>query len=137
MPSLNKLYPSTYLKASDLPEEGQIFTIKGVELERMPNNGDEKPVIYFTDAEKGLVCNVTNARVIGKLYGDDTDDWDGCKITLYPTEVSFQGDMVEAIRVRSKKPKEAKANGKSKKPAEPITQAELDAIDEEDDNPPF
>ncbi len=136
MPSISNFYPAKWLTASDLSEQGLVLTIGDVTLEKM-SDGNEKPVISFVEHEKGLVCNKTNAKTIAKLYGDDTDDWSGQQITIYPTEVDFKGERVDAIRVKNKKPKEAKANSKSKKPAEPITQAELDAIDEEDSDTPF
>ncbi len=136
MPSISNFYPSKWLTAADLPEEGLVLTIGDVGLEKMID-GQEKPIINFVEHEKGLVCNKTNAKTIANLYGDETDDWQGHKICLYPTEVDFKGERKDAIRVKNKKPKEVKANGKSKKPAEPITQAELDAIDDEDDAVPY
>ncbi len=132
MPSINNFYPNKWLTASDLPEEGQVFTILDVSLEKM-TDGVEKPVIHFSDEDKGLVCNKTNAKTLAKLLGDDTDDWENQKITLYPTEVDFKGERVDAIRVRNKKPKAAKAPAamvpaNSKKAAAPMTQAEVDDL---------
>lgn len=134
MPRLSDLYPSRYLKADDLPEEGIIVTIRSVELEKM-TDGKDKPVIYFDEIEKGLVCNKTNANTIGKMYGDDTDQWEDERVTIFPSEVSFQGEMVDCIRVKPKKPKpEIKVVAGSKKPAQPVTQEE---IDDEEDGTPF
>ena len=66
-------------------------------LETLGN--DDKPVVYFENKEKGLVLNKTNATVIAAGYGPETDGWVGKPITLYPAKVSFQGQMVAAIRV--------------------------------------
>ena len=66
----------------------------------MGDDGKQKPVIYFRGKEKGLVCNATNYDVIADAYGDETDDWAGQPIELYPTKVPFKGQLTDAIRVR-------------------------------------
>jgi hypothetical protein len=102
--NINDAFPSKYLKASDLPDEGsQAFTIEKIEIEEIGRNKEKKPVIYFEEGHKGLVCNKTNARTIAKLLGsEDSDDWTGKIISLFRAEVEFGGEMVESIRVRPK-----------------------------------
>jgi hypothetical protein len=78
-------------------------------------------VLFFREEEKGLVLNKTNTTIIAKLYGDDTDDWVGKPVTLYATEVQFQGDMVDAIRVRNKPPRQPRKE-KVNVPAQPSTE---------------
>ncbi len=116
MPKTGDMYPSRYLKASDCEDGDITLTIKEIRQERIGQgrDADDKWILFFEEEEKGLVLNKTNTNTIAKLYGDDTDDWDGKQVTLFSTEVSFQGDMVEAIRVRSKPPK---ARGKVAKTA--------------------
>lgn len=99
-------FPSKYLKASDL--QGKEFTLIIKEV-RMENVGDEsqedKPILYFTKAQKGLVLNRTNAQTIAANLGsDDTDQWIGKAITLFATQVDYRGQQVEAIRIRIKRP---------------------------------
>jgi len=107
----NDIFPSQYLKATDLPDEGaETFTIEKVEIEEIGKNKDRKPVIHFEETHKRLVCNKTNFNTIEKLTGsDETDDWTGVKISLYRAEVEYQGDMVEAIRVKIKTAKGSKS----------------------------
>lgn len=109
--NINDAFPSKYLKASDLPEEGtQSFTIEKVEIEEIGRDKERKPVIYFEEDHKGLVCNKTNARTIAKVLGtEEFTDWTGGKINLYRAEVEFQGEMVESIRVKIKTPKGSKS----------------------------
>lgn len=111
----NDVFPSMYLKAADLPEEGsQAFTIESVEVEEIGMNKDKKPVISFSDSDKTFVCNKTNWGTITKLFGtDESDNWTGKKINLYRAEVEFGGEMVEAIRVSLRQPK---AGSKSLRP---------------------
>lgn len=103
-----KLFPSKWLTAADLEDEDMVVTIKSLETESIGQKGDEedKPVLYFRELAKGLVLNKTNVTTIAKLLGDETNDWYGKKITLFPTQVDFQGKQVDAIRVKSKLPKE-------------------------------
>ena len=124
MPRMNDLFPTNYLKAADFEDGDAILTIAGLEQQTLGQGRDaaEKWIVYFREVDKGLVLNKTNAGTIAKLYGDDTDDWIGKKVTLYSTEVQFQSEMVEAIRIRSKMPK-----GGGKKPVLPASAEEDDA----------
>jgi hypothetical protein len=125
--NMNDAFPSKYLKASDLPEEGsETYTIEGVEIEEIGMDKERKPVLHFKETNKGFVLNKTNAKTISRvLNSEDFDDWNGHSINLYRCEVEFQGDMVEAIRVKAKTVKAKKA-GKTEK-----------TVDEDGENIPF
>jgi hypothetical protein len=69
-------------------------------------------VFFFEEEEKGWSSTRPTPPSIAKFYGDDTDDWIGKKVTLYATEVQFQKEMVDAIRVRSKAPRPARGRRK-------------------------
>ena len=58
--------------------------------------------MYFLEVPRGLVLNRTNVKRIINLYGNDTDQWTGKKLTLYPSEADFAGNVVPCIRVREK-----------------------------------
>ena len=99
---VTEAFPSKYLKASDLPdEEMRSYTIESVHIEEIGAKKEKKPVLYFLNEDKGFVCNKTNANIIARVLGsDEMEDWIGKSVSLYRAEVEFQGDMVEAIRVR-------------------------------------
>jgi hypothetical protein len=122
------MMPSNWLKAQDLEDEDLAVTISAIKQEEIGQGGQTewKWVLYFQGLEKGLVLNKTNATTIGKLHGEYTDDWMGKRITLYPTEVDFQGQRVQAIRVKNKVPKAARDRPAKSRP---------DA--DEDDEAPF
>jgi hypothetical protein len=130
MPRLNEMYPSKWMSAKDLDGQDKVVTIRRIEEETIAQ--DDKWVLYFDlrQSTKGLVLNQTNAKTIAKLYGEDSDEWIGKSITLFPTEVDFKGDQVEAIRIRSKAP----VLGRKPQPVPaqpaPMTQADVDADDE-------
>jgi hypothetical protein len=132
MAKLSQLFPSKWLKAADLPEEGIIVTIRSMDTEKMPD-GAEKLVLYFDEVEKGLVLNKTNANAIEKMYGDETDDWEDERISLFPTFVDFKGEQTEAIRVKPKKPKPKLATADAKPVKASGKQAPVSRAEDEDD----
>lgn len=119
-------FPSKYLKASDLPD-GQFVrvTIDRVELQNVAGNDqpdENKPVLYFTGKEKGIVMNRTNAQAISDVYGDDTDGWIGKPVMLYATTTLFQGKTVACIRVKVPKTTTA-PRAAAAAPSKPVAQA--------------
>jgi hypothetical protein len=96
---ISSAYPSNYLKAADLQGRNVPVVIDKVVMELIAD--EHKPVVYFQNHERGLVLNKTNANNIAFTYGDETDDWIGKEIILYPTIVDFQGRSVDAIRVKA------------------------------------
>jgi hypothetical protein len=82
--NLDDAFPSKYLKASDLPEEGSLtLTIDKVEIQEIGMEKQRKPVISFEESDKGFVCNKTNANAIAKVTESrNTDDWHGKTIRL-------------------------------------------------------
>jgi hypothetical protein len=108
--NIQKAFPSNFLKASDFDED-TTYTIKAVKLESIGqgNDKEEKPVVSFRETDKTFVLNKTNSNTIAGLYGNETDQWVGKQITLFPTEVEFKGAMTLSLRVRMKKPS---SNGK-------------------------
>lgn len=145
---MNEMFPSKWLAASDLEELGGDvdMTISDCTLETV-GQGERKWVLWFKDAPrnddgttKGLILNVTRTKTISQvLLSDDTDDWSGKRITLYPTETMYNKEMVPTIGVRKKLPRAAKpqpatAARTAGKAAPPVTQEEAD---EPDDDPPF
>ena len=99
MANINQLFPSKYLKAEDV-KAGVTVTIAGMKMEKVAEGEADKPVIYFHGKQKGLVLNKTNAQMISHITGSfDTDEWANKMVYLHSEPVSFQGRIVEAIRV--------------------------------------
>lgn len=112
MARADDLYPSRYLRESDLKGRDITLTISRVEITKIGE--DTKPVAYFEGKQKGLVLNKTMFNVIAKVTGElDSDDWGGHRITIYPTETEFRGDVVACIRVR------LRTNAAERPPAQP------------------
>ena len=94
MAKLSDIFPSRFLSAADLQGREAIATIDRVEIEKFDDDA-QKPVVYFEGKTKGLVCNKTNAKSIELIAGDDTDNWPGAAIILFPMMVDFKGQVVE------------------------------------------
>ena len=136
------IFPSKYLSAGDLDDGDTVLTIRKVVTERMMDGG-EKPIASFVERvlpsgekTKDMIINVTKWNTIAKMYGDESDDWEGKKITITPGRTKYMGEIVPCIDVVPEKPKEAKAK-KSKAEAPPVTVPEDDGdeTDEEDEAP--
>jgi hypothetical protein len=95
-------FPSKYIKVEDLQGRRVTATIDSVTVEEIGQGDDKdtKPVVYFFGKEKGLALNRTNAATLTDILGtDETDDWHGKRIVLYPDKTMFQGKRVACIRV--------------------------------------
>lgn len=95
---INAAFPSNWLKASDLQGRAVRVTIKEVVSEDIGDG--HKPVVYFQKGNKGLVLNKTNALAIAEIYGNDTDNWTGAIVEVFPDKTQFQGRRVDCLRVR-------------------------------------
>jgi hypothetical protein len=107
MAKRNEIFPSKFLKASDLA--GKPLT---VEIERAPtetlgsgDDTDRKTVLYFRGGPKPLPLNMVNWDAVAAIAGDDSDDWPGHRIELYPTTTTLRGSTVDCIRIRAPKAK--------------------------------
>ena len=85
---IDKMFPRKYATGSDL--EGPVtLSIERVQSEKMrpnPQNPEmNKWVVYFQGAQKGVVLSRTLAEQIAQAVGsDETNDWIGNEITLFP-----------------------------------------------------
>ena len=120
MPNINDAFPSQFLKASDLKGMEVTVAIDRVDYEPVGRDKEMKAVLYFQGKAKGLVLNKTNATKIVQLTASPvTEEWEGFKLKLYPTETQYGGDTVDCIRIK------AATNGKPvTKPAPAVDHGE-------------
>lgn len=96
--NINEIYPSKYLKASDLQGRTVKVTIDRITVEDMGN--ERKPVLGFAGKQKGLALNKSNAQIIASAYSPETNGWIGREIELRPDKTQFNGQLVDCIRVQ-------------------------------------
>lgn len=98
----NEFCPAPHLEAADFQADTPV-TIKGFGFSEVGEKKENKGVIFFEEYKRGMVINRTNLKRIIGHHGNETDNWVGKKITLYPSETDFGGKTVPCIRVREKK----------------------------------
>lgn len=106
-----KLTNPLYLGSYSI-EDGKdlILTISDVREEQVVGADGKKEdctVCYFSDADKPMILNSTNAKMISKVLGTPyIEEWRGHKIQIGIERVKAFGDVVDALRVRKTAPKE-------------------------------
>lgn len=97
---INEVFPSAYLKASDLNGGQKNVTIDSCAEQEIGEEKKPMPVLSFRNNEGSLVINKTNWNTLLTGFGgEDTDEWTGRVITLFVAQVSFQGKVVDGIRI--------------------------------------
>jgi len=99
----HQVFPDNYLKCAHLNGKPATLTITGAPLDTLKNSkGEEKKIVLsFAETKKRLPLNKTNFNAVADVCGDETDDWSGKKIEVYPTTTQMDGKTVGCIRVRS------------------------------------
>ena len=106
-----KFFNYDYLGAYSLDDvDGDlVVTIKSLAVEKVIGQNGKKEeclVCHFADADKPMILNRTNCKVIEKLYkSPHIQDWVGKRIQLYAKQVSAFGTETDALRVREFIPK--------------------------------
>ena len=93
---------SKYFRASDFSKE-IICTVESVDSCEFKNDDGSaavKPVLHFQDMPQALVLNKTNFTALSLMFGEDTNDWIGAKVALYPSRVDYKGETMPTIKVR-------------------------------------
>jgi len=87
--SFDELYPGTYIKAGEFQGHPVTLTIKAVKREMLSNGagGEEGAVtVDFAETEKQWVMNKTGAVCLRAMWGDDSGEWLGHRVTLHPVK---------------------------------------------------
>jgi hypothetical protein len=109
-----KFHNLDYLGSYSL-EHGKdlIATIKSVNQEKVYNPSTNKKedclVLHFQENIKPMVVNSTNSKTIQKLYKTPyIEEWTGKKIQIFIDNIKAFGEVVEALRIRPRIPKQDK-----------------------------
>ena len=103
---LPQMFPRRYATGEDLQGKAITLTIASIVREKMHPQANapevEKWVMYFKEARKGVVLNRTLAYQIAEFLGsEETDEWLGKRIAIYPQPMTVAGKKVVAIRARA------------------------------------
>jgi hypothetical protein len=101
----DEVFPSKYLKCPDLTGQAIIVTIEraSYEILKTPDGKEQgRTVLYFRNAKKAFPLNMTNFDAVSEIVGDDeTDNWPGHQIELYPDKTTMGGKVVDCVRIRA------------------------------------
>ena len=103
--NINDAFPSSFLKAADLKGKRVQVQIGEVRMEEV--GSDQRAVMYFIGSDRGLVLNKTNSQVCAELFGSETEGWYKKPVILYTAKTSYEGRMVDGIRIDAAPPAEA------------------------------
>jgi hypothetical protein len=79
----NYFFPSPWLKAEDLPPDGEDYTIVSVDDEIVGRDEKLKPAVSFQEIDKRVLLNPTQFDAIARLTGEnDVDQWAGMRVKL-------------------------------------------------------
>ena len=106
--NIDDLSESKFLTKKDCGR-GILVTITEIRMQnvaRQNEPAENKAIVYFAEAEKGLACNKINREVIASIVGSrDTDHWRGHKVVLYDDpNIIYGGKVTGGIRVRAPRP---------------------------------
>lgn len=99
-----QVFPSKYLSAEDLGQEG-IMTVQvcGSEMKKVQGrNGEseDKFCLKLLNVEKMLVLNATNWDIIQSMLNEEeSDNWTRSILTLQRQKTRLFGEMVDCIRI--------------------------------------
>lgn len=108
MTDYRRLYDSEYIASWDLEKDTTLTVAKVVGGEVGGQQGrpvTKKPIVYFQEAKKPMILNKTNGKTIAAMYGKDTEQWVGKKITLYVGQCDVAGETMDCLRIRPGVPK--------------------------------
>jgi hypothetical protein len=133
MAKRNEIFPSKYLKAADLNGQAHVVLIDRAPTETFGKGDDQeqKTVLYFrNNALKPLSMNMTNWDAVVLITGeDDTVEWRGHYVEVYPDTTRMQGKIIDCVRIRAPQQKELQLKPKDKAAAQSA------AADMDDDIP--
>lgn len=104
---LNNMFPRKYANGADLNGQSVTVTVDSMTIEKLSPHPGQPPmdrfILYFAETQKGVILSRTLAEQIASiLHSDDTDQWIGKKITLFPQPLTVAGKS--RIAIRAKKP---------------------------------
>ena len=157
MPRGSDVYRNPWLKAEDLEDDEQTFTITGSDLHEFKDDAGRSKaqiVLMFHETDKKFGLNVTNYGVLKDVFGsDDSDDWHGRRVVLFVTQTTMtDGRRVDCLRIKRKAtermlqedtsrqqrrqqpPAGKPAPQPARKPTPAMTQEEVDASEDIDIN---
>ena len=92
-----------WLKATDIETDTNV-TISDVTRETLEQDGgasERKGALHFTGDLAALILNSTNTDTMIELFGGETEEWIGKRVTLFvDPNVIYAGKKVPGLRIK-------------------------------------
>jgi hypothetical protein len=111
MATRDEMFPSRFIKCSDLNGKPMAVTIAATDRETLRDASGkerEKLVVGFQGLKKVLALNATNWDSVADILDEaNSDDWVGGRIELYPskTHLPGRGMSTASASARRRRPK--------------------------------
>lgn len=104
---LNNMFPRKYASGADLNGQSVTVTVQSMTIDKLSPHPGQPPmdryILHFAETQKGVILSRTLTEQIASiLHSDDTEEWIGRKITLFPQPLTVAGKS--RIAIRAKKP---------------------------------
>lgn len=100
----DQLFPGRFVKAGEFGGKPVTLTIKDVYLDDLESESgatERKAIVSFERTARELVLNKTNAQCLVAMWGPDSGEWVGKRVTLTPeSDPSGLSDSGLCIRVK-------------------------------------
>lgn len=97
------MFKGDYIQAVEFNGKAPTLTITKltfVDMEDDTGKTRSKGVLWFRETDRGWVMNRTNAQCLAAMFGHETDDWMGRRVTLVSEIVSVGKQKKLGIRVK-------------------------------------
>lgn len=100
----DQLFPGRFVKAGEMNGKQATLTITKVYLDGLETESgatEQRAIVSFKETSRELVLNKTNAQCLLAMWGPDSGDWLGKRVTIYPErDPSGLSDSGLCIRVK-------------------------------------
>ena len=104
MPNVNEFLQFKYVRVEDIKDQVFLLKVKGVAVERF--GGDDRLVMYFDRARKGVLLDRDTIVALGKDIAEHTDSWVGAEVeVLVEKKFRRSGTSFDGVTVRKPLPK--------------------------------
>lgn len=96
------IFKGEYLSATELGEKKPTLVISRVNVAKVEDDkgkARDRPILFFSGVERGLVLCKTNALLLSAMFSEETDAWTGKKVTIHSEMVQVGPERKLGVRI--------------------------------------
>lgn len=97
-----ELYPGRFIKGDMFKGKAATLTITDIDREEITDPKGKKSmkvILYFKERDRHLITNKLNCIALMLMFGKNTKDWRGKRVTFYGEKGTWFGKKGEAVRI--------------------------------------